>query len=128
MTADTILLLALAVVWWVPTFVALADLQRRTGLPRPLVWRWTATLCVPIVGALLYFRRGRPALDAARPARPARPGGTSRSGVRGAAPRDGGPRDGARRDSARHDNTRRDRTRGDHRRGGRAGSGPGGRR
>ncbi|MBA2529903.1 MAG: hypothetical protein H0V19_08085 [Euzebyales bacterium] len=61
---DLVLLVVLAAAWWIPTFVALADLQRRQGLPRPLLWRWTAILCVPVVGAVLYLRRGRRELDA----------------------------------------------------------------
>lgn len=32
----------MAAVGWVATFVCLADLQRRTHLPRPVAWRWTA--------------------------------------------------------------------------------------
>ena len=54
--ADLLVVGLLATVWWVPTFMALTDLQRR-DLPRLQVWRWTALLCVPVVGALLYFRR-----------------------------------------------------------------------
>jgi len=61
---DLLLVVILAACWWVPTFLALADLQRREGLRRVVVWRWTAILCVPVVGALLYFGRGRRELDA----------------------------------------------------------------
>jgi hypothetical protein len=28
-----------------------------------VVWRWTALLCVPVVGAIVYLRRGRRELD-----------------------------------------------------------------
>lgn len=45
-------------------FMGLADLQRRERLPRPTVWKWTVMLAVPVIGPLLYHRRGRPALDA----------------------------------------------------------------
>lgn len=55
--ADLLVVALLAAVWWIPTFLGLADLQRRDGLPRPLVWKWTAVLCVPVLGALAYFRR-----------------------------------------------------------------------
>lgn len=54
---EALLVLVLAVVWWIPAFMGLADLQRREGLPRPQVWKWTAVLCVPVLGALAYFRR-----------------------------------------------------------------------
>jgi len=29
------------------------------------VWKWTAVLCAPVVGALLYWTRGRRELDGA---------------------------------------------------------------
>lgn len=61
--SDLAVIAGMAAVWWVPTFLALTDLQRRVGIPRPLVWRWTAWLCVPVLGAVLYFRRGRAELD-----------------------------------------------------------------
>ncbi len=64
MPTDWLLLLALAVVWWIPTFMGIADLQRREGVRRVVVWRWTAVLCVPVVGAILWFTRGRDAVDA----------------------------------------------------------------
>lgn len=55
----------MAALWWIPTFVCLSDLQRREGLRRVLVWRWTVVLCIPVLGAVLYWFRGRPKLDAA---------------------------------------------------------------
>ncbi|MGH3665846.1 MAG: hypothetical protein ACRDU8_07130 [Egibacteraceae bacterium] len=61
---ELLLVAVMAAVWWIPAFLALSDLQGRRSLPRPVVWRWTAVLCVPVVGALVYFRRGRPALNA----------------------------------------------------------------
>lgn len=61
---DLPIVLVMAVVWWVPTFLGIADLQRRTGVRRVLIWKWTAILCVPIAGALLYARRGKRELDA----------------------------------------------------------------
>ena len=60
---DLPLVIAMAAVWWVPTFIGLSDLQRRTGVRRVLVWKWTAVLCIPVLGALVYFRRGRDELD-----------------------------------------------------------------
>jgi hypothetical protein len=57
----------MAVLWWVPVFVALTDLQSRQGIPRVYVWKWTAILCVPVIGALLYRDRGRKELDALAP-------------------------------------------------------------
>lgn len=57
----------MAAVWWGPTFVAITDLQKREeGVPRPLVWKWYALLCVPVAGAILYHRRARVELEAAR--------------------------------------------------------------
>ena len=56
---ELVLLAVLAAVWWVPTFIAMADLHNRTGVRRVDVWRWTALLCIPVIGALLYLRRGR---------------------------------------------------------------------
>lgn len=70
--ADTIVLLICAVVWWIPAFMALSDLQQRDGLPRKLVWKWTGVLCVPVIGPAVYFRRGRPTLDARRDTRRSR--------------------------------------------------------
>jgi hypothetical protein len=58
---------AMALLWWGPTFMALSDLQRREGLRRGLFWKWSALLCIPVVGAVLYFRRGRSELDAVAP-------------------------------------------------------------
>ena len=49
----------LAGLWWIPTFVGLAELHNRPGLRRVVVWRWTALLCVPVAGAALWFTRGR---------------------------------------------------------------------
>ena len=62
--SEVLIVLVMATVWWVPTFLGLADLQRRTGVRRVLVWKWTAILCIPIAGALLYARRGKAELDA----------------------------------------------------------------
>ncbi|MBW3602384.1 MAG: hypothetical protein KY434_06775 [Actinobacteria bacterium] len=61
--ADPLLVALLAAVWWIPTFVCLSDLQRREGVRRVLVWKWTAVLCVPVAGAALYWTRGRRGLD-----------------------------------------------------------------
>lgn len=72
MTSDTIVLLVCTVVWWIPTFLAMSDLQQREGLPRSVVWKWTAVLCVPVIGPPVYFWRGRPALDARRDTRRSR--------------------------------------------------------
>ena len=70
-----LLVVAMAALWWVPTFVCLSDLQRRgvanSEMPhdkrirRVVLWRWTAVLCVPLVGALLYWTKGRRELDGA---------------------------------------------------------------
>ncbi|MBA2425735.1 MAG: hypothetical protein H0V60_01480 [Actinobacteria bacterium] len=60
---ELVLVCAMAVLWWVPAFKALTDLQAREGVRRVLVWKWTAILCVPVAGALLYQRRGRQELD-----------------------------------------------------------------
>ena len=84
MTSETIVVLVSAVIWWIPTFVALSDLQRRERLPRSLVWKWIGVLCVPVIGPPIYFWRGRPALDA-RPE-------AARSGRRGAGMRRPGVR------------------------------------
>jgi hypothetical protein len=62
--ADVVLVAAMALLWWMPTFVSLSDLHGRRGVPRPYVWKWVAILCVPVVGALLYRSRGRRELDA----------------------------------------------------------------
>lgn len=56
---ELLLVAVLTVTWWIPTFVALTDLHNRKGVRRVAVWRWTAVLCIPVVGALLYLRRGR---------------------------------------------------------------------
>jgi hypothetical protein len=61
---EAVVVIVCAAVWWIPTFMGLADLQRREGLPRPTVWKWTVMLAVPVIGPLAYDRRGRPALDA----------------------------------------------------------------
>ena len=63
---DALAVVISAAVWWIPTFLGLSDLQRRAGLPRPVVWKWTAILVVPVIGAVLYFWRGRQSLDAQR--------------------------------------------------------------
>ncbi len=60
---DAVIVLICAAVWWIPTFLGLSDLQRRERLPRPTVWRWTATLAVPVVGPLAYRMWGRSSLD-----------------------------------------------------------------
>jgi hypothetical protein len=62
--SDLPIVIVMAVVWWVPTFLGIADLQRRTGARRVLIWKWTAILCIPVAGALLYARRGKKELDA----------------------------------------------------------------
>lgn len=64
---DAVLVVAMALLWWIPTFVNLADLNKRRGIPRVYVWKWTAILCVPVAGALLYHFRGRAELDGLRP-------------------------------------------------------------
>jgi hypothetical protein len=56
----------MAAVWWIPTFVSLTDLQQRHGVARVLVWKWVAILCIPVVGAVLYRKRGLPELEAAQ--------------------------------------------------------------
>ncbi|HEY8338246.1 MAG TPA: hypothetical protein VIK95_00165 [Egibacteraceae bacterium] len=61
---ELLLLAVLAGVWWIPTFLCLNDLQNREGVRRVLVWKWTAVLCVPAVGAAAYWFRGRAELDA----------------------------------------------------------------
>jgi len=61
---ELILLAVLAGAWWIPTFLCLHDLQNRQGTRRVLVWKWTAVLCVPVIGAALYLFRGRAELDA----------------------------------------------------------------
>jgi hypothetical protein len=61
---ETLAVTAMAALWWIPTFICLADLQRRPGLRRLLVWKWTAILCLPIVGVLAYWARGRSDLEA----------------------------------------------------------------
>lgn len=84
MDATELLIVAvMAVGWWIPTFIALAELQRREGVRRALVWKWMGLLCIPVWGYLRYFRHGRPELDAdqraqqRRPGRPApKPGGS----------------------------------------------------
>jgi hypothetical protein len=60
---EAIAVVAMAVLWWAPTFMGLTDLQGRRALPRVLVWKWTAILCVPVAGAILYRTRGRRELD-----------------------------------------------------------------
>jgi hypothetical protein len=65
--AELLVVAVMATVWWGPAFIAITDLQKREeGVPRPLGWKWYALLCVPVVGAVLYQRRARPQLDAAR--------------------------------------------------------------
>ena len=54
---------AMAVVWWTPTFLSLSDLQARSNIPRVFVWKWTAIVCVPIAGPLLYRTKGHRELD-----------------------------------------------------------------
>jgi hypothetical protein len=61
--SQLILVVAMAVVWFVPTFIALSDLERRQHVRRVLVWKWRVILCIPVAGAPLYFRRGRAELD-----------------------------------------------------------------
>jgi hypothetical protein len=62
--SDLLIVLVMAAVWWVPTFLGLTDLQRRTGVRRVLVWKWIGILCIPVLGAYLYARRGKAELDA----------------------------------------------------------------
>jgi hypothetical protein len=62
--SELLIVLVMATIWWVPTFLGLADLQRRTQVRRVLVWKWTAILCIPIAGSLLYARKGKAELDA----------------------------------------------------------------
>jgi hypothetical protein len=62
--SEFLVVVVMAVVWWVPTFLGLTDLQRRVGARRVLVWKWTAILCIPVLGAFLYARRGKRELDA----------------------------------------------------------------
>jgi hypothetical protein len=62
--SDYLIVVVMAVVWWVPTFLGLTDLQRREGVRRVLVWKWTGILCIPVLGAYLYMRRGKAELDA----------------------------------------------------------------
>ncbi|HEX7099967.1 MAG TPA: hypothetical protein VF377_12065 [Acidimicrobiia bacterium] len=81
---ELVLLAVLAGVWWVPTFLCLNDLQNRPGVRRVLVWKWTAVLCLPAVGAALYWWRGRQELDADLASRPAsRPATTSYASRKG---------------------------------------------
>jgi hypothetical protein len=61
---EFVAVVVMAVVWWMPTFMCLSDLQRRQGISRSTSLKWTALLCVPILGAVLYTRRGRIQLDA----------------------------------------------------------------
>jgi hypothetical protein len=64
---ELVVVAVMAATWWGPTFVAITDLQKRErGVPRPLVWKWYAWLCVPVAGAILYQRRAREELDDAR--------------------------------------------------------------
>ena len=60
---DLLAVALLAAFWWAPTFLCIADLQRREGARRVLVWKWWAILCVPVVGWLLYWKRARAELD-----------------------------------------------------------------
>lgn len=68
--SELLIVLVMATLWWVPTFLGLTDLQRRTGVRRVLVWKWTAILCIPFAGAFLYARRGKAELDADVASRP----------------------------------------------------------
>ena len=56
---ELVLLAVFAAVWWVPAFLCIHDLQQREGVRRVLVMKWSAILCVPTVGAVLYWTRGR---------------------------------------------------------------------
>lgn len=62
----------MAALWWIPAFQALTDLMARESVPRGLVWKWMAILCLPFAGAVLYRRRGRAELDAATKPGPSR--------------------------------------------------------
>ncbi len=61
---EALAVVAMAALWWMPTFIGLTDLQGRSAVPRVLVWKWTAILCVPVAGAVLYRTVGRRELDA----------------------------------------------------------------
>jgi hypothetical protein len=60
---ETLLVLVLAAVWWAPTMFAVRELHDREGDRRVLVWRWTAIIAVPLVGPVLWYLRGRRAMD-----------------------------------------------------------------
>jgi hypothetical protein len=80
---ELLFIAVMAAGWWIPTFVALAELQRRDDVRRPLVWKWSALQALPVAGYLWYFRRGRAELDAdasgrGRSGRNGRPGGGGR--------------------------------------------------
>lgn len=62
--SELLLVAVMAAGWWIPTFIALAELQRRDDVRRPLIWKWSARQVLPVVGYLWYFRRGRAELDA----------------------------------------------------------------
>lgn len=61
---EVVLIAVMAVVWWIPTFIALAELQNREGVRRVLVWKWYGKLAIPVWGWIAYFRSGRAELDA----------------------------------------------------------------
>ncbi|HVL99600.1 MAG TPA: hypothetical protein VM324_09950 [Egibacteraceae bacterium] len=67
MTVESFAVVAgMALVWWIPTFKALTEVLDLQGVRRVLVWKWLALLCVPVVGWVLYFQRGRGELAADR--------------------------------------------------------------
>ena len=61
--SESLAVVLMAAVWWVPTFVFASDLQRRHGVRRVLVWKWWAILLVPVAGWILYWRKARAQLD-----------------------------------------------------------------
>lgn len=66
MGQEPLLVLVLAVIWWAPTMFAVRELHDRDGDRRVLVWKWTAIIAVPVIGPVLWYRRGRAAMDADR--------------------------------------------------------------
>ncbi|MEX1164181.1 MAG: hypothetical protein WEB03_11435 [Nitriliruptor sp.] len=63
MGRETLLVLVLATVWWAPTMFAVRELHDRQGDRRVLVWRWTAIITLPLIGPVLWYVRGRKAMD-----------------------------------------------------------------
>ncbi|MGH9243158.1 MAG: hypothetical protein ACRD29_02330 [Acidimicrobiales bacterium] len=70
---EFVILAVMAVVWWIPTFRAMTDLQgqqRRHAIPRSLAIKAYLLLTVPVVGWIWYWRRGRARVTHAADARP----------------------------------------------------------